>query len=426
MGTTEAITIIKGLTIRKQTRSTGWKSSNWYSWVYLPKGMGKEYDVRTTGTSDQRLAIKKAQDHWAEVQLALKGNPGQPLSLRNRIDPEFRFDRIAEARLELLKAEAGSDPKLLRHLKDEEHIYFARNGLAKFFGRMNVRDITTQKIRDFLDFHVKNSLKGKLAQSSKKRTLVSLNQHLKHAFERQLIPVLPLMPKVKLKQTPRPWVNKKEYRTLYEKARVFARESQKAGDLDGFNSWMEMADFVVFVVNSFLRPSEWQGLRHRDVKIVVGTSPEDRPHLEIAVINGKTGERFTRTMPRAYEVYERMIARSGNDPDAFLFKAQYTNRQTATERMRDQFDILLKATSLKYDALGVSRTVGSLRHSSLMFRLLEGDGVDHHLLAKNAGTSVGMLERFYLSHAEVSMKIDNLHSFKPKASKRVDSTSIST
>ena len=63
------------------------------------------------------------------------------------------------------------------------------------------------------------------------------------------------------------------------------------------------------------------------------------------------------------------------------------------------------------DARGRARTLYSLRHTALMFRLLKYDNVGNFLLAQNALTSVDQLERFYLSHAESRMRIENLQSF---------------
>ena len=65
---------------------------------------------------------------------------------------------------------------------------------------------------------------------------------------------------------------------------------------------------------------------------------------------------------------------------------------------------------LKYDRLDKPRTIYSLLHTALMFRLIKGDKVDIFMLARNALTSVDQLERFYLSHAESRMKIENLQS----------------
>ena len=61
-----------------------------------------------------------------------------------------------------------------------------------------------------------------------------------------------------------------------------------------------------------------------------------------------------------------------------------------------------------------ARTVSFIRHTALMSRLIDGENVDLLMLARNAGTSVDQLERFYLSHADPAMKVGNLHSLKPQ------------
>ena len=376
----------------------------------MPDGSGREYHVRTTGTSDLRIAKQKADDHWFQCELLKKGM-GDPSFLgKNRVPLERRFDRIAEQRFDELEIEAGSDRTALRKLQDERNSYFARNGSAQFFGRRDISTITTEDIRQFLKDRVQKSNKGNLAPASQKRSLVCLRLIFKHAYERGLITNIPMMPKVKLKQTPRGWLDAREYRLLWEKARSLAKAAQKAGDMVAYRRWMEMLDFIVFMVNTFLRPSEWSELKQCHVRVKEG----QRTHLEIAVPNGKTGQRLVVSMPRAAIVYKRMIARNVENPDGYLFKPELSNRQTAKERMRDQFEAILKATGLKLDRFGKARTIGSLRHSSLMFRLLEGENVDLHMLSKNAGTSIKQLEDFYLSHAQASMKLDNLHSFKPR------------
>lgn len=176
------------------------------------------------------------------------------------------------------------------------------------------------------------------------------------------------------------------------------------------NAWLELADWIAFMVNCFLRPSEWPSLRHRHVVVHRG----EHPHLELTVPQGKTGRRTVYSMPRGVRIYDRIVARCGSDPDKFLFKPQYANRDTAQQKMRQAFEALLSETGLAYDRFGRKRVAYSLRHSSLMFRLLKGDNVDLLALAKNAGTSIQMLERFYLSHLGPAMKLANLQSFKPR------------
>ena len=88
------------------------------------------------------------------------------------------------------------------------------------------------------------------------------------------------------------------------------------------------------------------------------------------------------------------------------------NRTYALDNIRRLFGNLLRDTQLSRDERGRARTLYSLRHTALMFRFLYGDNINIFTLATNALTSVEMLEKFYLSHAQSKMKIKELQSFK--------------
>jgi hypothetical protein len=181
------------------------------------------------------------------------------------------------------------------------------------------------------------------------------------------------------------------------------REAESKGERAEADRWYEMSDFVLFLVHTFLRSSEWASLQHRHIEVVKGT----KPYLRIAVVKGKTRLRTGISMPNAVYVYERICKRTGGKPDTHLFLSDITNRETARDKMRDRFEALLQATNLKRNALGQTRVIHSLRHTSLMFRVLAD--VDLFLLARNAGTSIDQLERFYCSHFSADMRLDELH-----------------
>jgi len=307
--------------------------------------------------------------------------------------------------------DAGSDKRRLRRYRDHKQVTMAQNGLGRFFGRADISSITTDKIREYLRFAADNSKNGKLSAGTQKSHLAALRGILTFAFERRMIGAVPLMPKVKQVDNPRPWFTAQEYRLLGIVAFAFARRSWKIRDSEAAARWREIGDFVTFMVNSFLRPSEWAGLRQKNVEIVAG----EHPHLKITVIEGKTRPRVVRTMPGAIKVYNRIISRSGSDPEQFLFKSQYRNRETAMAKMRESFDTLLDEAGLTFDGFGRKRVMYSLRHTALMLRVLQGDHVNLLSLAMNAGTSVEQLERFYCSHLDPEMMIENLQSFKGRA-----------
>ena len=100
-------------------------------------------------------------------------------------------------------------------------------------------------------------------------------------------------------------------------------------------------------------------------------------------------------------------------PTDYVFMPQYPNRTTALNTYRRIFNHFLEKASLKLDKDGNPRSPYSLRHYALQTRLRKSEGeVNIYLLAKNAGTSVEQLERFYLKNLEPSAeKVRNLQTF---------------
>jgi hypothetical protein len=63
---------------------------------------------------------------------------------------------------------------------------------------------------------------------------------------------------------------------------------------------------------------------------------------------------------------------------------------------------------------GMNRTLYSLRHTAITFRLLYGGNIDLLTLARNARTSVEMVEKFYSSNLSSEMNIDLLQGKRKK------------
>jgi integrase len=83
------------------------------------------------------------------------------------------------------------------------------------------------------------------------------------------------------------------------------------------------------------------------------------------------------------------------DPEAYVWMPEYPNRRTAISTARRLFNHILKEAGLTDKDKKI--TPYSLRHYALQARLRGSQGkVNIHMLAKNAGTSVDQLERFYL------------------------------
>ncbi|MGV1017909.1 MAG: hypothetical protein ACOYBW_11105, partial [Fluviibacter phosphoraccumulans] len=67
------------------------------------------------------------------------------------------------------------------------------------------------------------------------------------------------------------------------------------------------------------------------------------------------------------------------------------------------------------DARGADRTLYSLRHTCIMYRLMFGVGMSTLVLAKNARTGEDMIKRFYASQLE---GVDNIRMLQSRRRKQ--------
>lgn len=374
----------------------------WYSRISLPVD-DKTVHIRSTRTTDLAEAIKRTEEYYVDLLLWKRGAAPEPTKFLQRPDITHRFDHVADAYIDLVDRDAGQDQKKVWAARNLRQLLYGVNGLTVFLGKDELNAITTERMREYLRFQVEHSKKGKLATGTQKKALIALAQVLKYAVEKGLLAQVPALPKLSEVDQPRAWFNQEEFRLLYTTATHLGQDAERKGEKTEAERWYEMSDFVLFLVYTFLRSSEWASLQHRHIQVVKGA----KPYLRIAVVKGKTRLRTGISMPNAAYVYERICKRTGGKPDTHLFLPDIANRETARDKMRDRFEALLNATNLKRNALGQTRVIHSLRHTSLMLRVLAD--VDLFLLARNAGTSVDQLERFYCSHFSADMRLDELH-----------------
>jgi hypothetical protein len=358
--------------------------------------VGRKYLRKSTRCESKAEAIKFAKRFYDDVKLA------------ERMDFDVYRDSFAACANHLMKRQRSL---VDRGERDERYLSEDRNKLSKdilpFFGTMAVADVTSQALDDYID-HICGE--RKLSPATLNRHLVVIRKVLKEAQRRGYLKALPLFPTIKRRDNPRPYFTDAEYRKLWKTASKLAKKNLKVRYVPLTE---EICDFIVFHVNVFVRLSDLKTLKHRHVQIV---RDRDTKFLLLSVTKSKTVNRDSATMAFAVDVYDRLLQRQKEQgygtPDDYVFFPGYRNREYALQTIRRQFDFILEQAGLKENARGQARTLYSLRHTALMFRLLHGDNVDIFLLARNALTSVDQLERFYLSHVESRMKIENLQSMK--------------
>ena len=171
----------------------------------------------------------------------------------------------------------------------------------------------------------------------------------------------------------------------------------------------DLAWLIRFMVNGFMRPSDIKFLQHQHVTVVRAK----HIYLRLNLPETKKHDKPIVTLQAAVYVYERLLAwqqsQGYGKPTDYVFLPEQQNRDLVLETYRWQFTWIQQQAGIgKNAANGQSRTLYSLRHSSMTFRLLYGRKVDLLTLARNARTSVEMVEKFYSSNLAAEMNIDLL------------------
>jgi len=285
----------------------------------------------------------------------------------------------------------------------EQHL---RLHLRPFFGEKALSEINAGLIQAYRVHRIEKNVdhrtkeKKRPARSTLHQEIVTLRQVLKTANRKGWLPSLPDMSspyKKSGKITHRAWFSPEDYKRLYEASRERAENPKN-------RRWKTAAenlhDYILFMVNTGLRPDEALRLEYRDVKVVTDEDTGKRI-LEIEV-RGKRGVGYCKSMPGAVHPFERLQKRSGGESTANLFP-----------RFQKQlFNHLLTELDLRTDRDGQRRTAYSLRHTYICLRLMEG--ADIYQVAKNCRTSVEMIEKFYASHIKNTLDASAINVTKRK------------
>lgn len=392
----------KGVAIYK----TG--ASPYYFARILDPRTGK-YKVRSTKETSRLDALNVAEK--LASQIASDNAPAPK---------EYSFRTYAQRYIAKAKRQAASGERNANYTRTATS--FLENsdyGLVPHFGDRDVRKLTT---RDWQLFSEKLAQdRPDLAPSTRNSIMAAFRNVMKAARDDGVIDEVPATPRAKQRDNPRTYfrfeplcsLEEDEWEKLKRTAKEVAAEGVK---LRGIPITEELYDLMLFCLHTFVRPisTELFALRHSDIAI---NSHPDR--LTIRIRKGKTGARSVESMKAAVPPYKRLRQRY---PDAggedHIFMPDYINRATAARNFTRQFNYVLDRSGLKIDAgTGGVRSLYSLRHTAICMRLVRSGGeVNIYSLAKNAGTSVEQIERFYAKRLPLSGKmLENLQRYVPTA-----------
>ena len=283
------------------------------------------------------------------------------------------------------------------------------------WGRLPVKAVDFQQLMDFVDF-----MSSSVSSTTISQYLVVIRKVLGHAVRTGVIEALPDFPNIKVKTNSRGAFTPTEYWRIMRAARRLRGfphpNSRKAlrksyrllyGD---YCMPPDVAWAIGFMVNSFIRPSDLKMLKHKHVEVVSGlntylrlTLPETKKH-DAPIVTLFPAVRIYREIVRCQQPRNKA---NGND---YLFLPEQRDRNYALNILRLMFNWVLDVTNTKLNAHGQNRSLYSLRHSAITFRLLYGQGIDLLTLARNARTSVEVINNHYASTVSGEQNIALLQS----------------
>ena len=371
--------------IYQRPRKDGTIIPTWQMRISVPNSTG--YHRQSTGEKEQQEAIRKSLNKFDE--LSLKVLAGGSLKSKS-------FKSVYESYL--IDLPRMVDDGREKYVRDQ--FSYVRIYPLKFFADYKIDELTKGDFSEYWMWRRENS--AKLNPMTNKRTpynpspnslrreAVGLRNMFKYAIDKGWMPSMPEMNVPSHSKNRRPTFTLKEWRLLTRRMREWVKEGQQWGVI-GRDRYVSQ-QYVLILANCGARIGELRFLKWIDLATQVDG---DRKTLT-ATVKGKTGERqivfqegSETYVKRLYDLRKQEL---GDDPP--LNSYVICNRDgNSIGSFRKGFDSLLTFCNLTNDSMGRKRTLYSLRHFYATQRLSEE--VSPFLLAKQMGTSIEMLERFY-------------------------------
>lgn len=375
---------------------------------------------RSTQTQSLRMAQSFARDFYEQLlaqsaSLRIKPTPIQGVvSLATTaVKPQKTFAAMAaqmitneQARVERGEFSAGS-LKVLRNRLDAH--------ILPRWGKQPPSAVDHAQLLAFTQY-----LSKSFSTITVSQYLVAVRKILTLAVAVNALDKLPEFPKVRVQTNSRGAFTPTEYWQIMRTARKLQNTRHPDSDSTLRKNYRlraaehtmppDVAWVIGFMVNSFIRPSDLKTLKHRHVEVV----RNDNTYLRLNLPKTKSHTRPIVTLQPAVRIYQQLTkhhsAKNLAGPDNYLFLPHLRDRAYAHCVLAFHFNWILARTGLKLGAHGQERSLYSLRHSSITFRLLYGQGIDLLTLARNARTSVDMINQHYASTVTAEQNIGMLQS----------------
>ena len=358
------------------------KSHQWQCRFKLPNG---HWHAASTATEDLDIAQTQAIAIYETVKIKI----GAGLAVTTKTFKQVALDEIANM------AQATDNKTGKRTYRD--YTFAINKYLIPFFGQYEIGQITNELLVDFESWRIAEM--GRIPMASTKRNhasayirVINLARDRGYIAANKAVPLLDSKGK---KSQPRPAFSAEEITELLS----YTETWQKSSYTDRTALMRTLCSYYIeFLVNTGIRhgtealPLRWKHLQWHWIG--------NKKYLRIWV-SGKTGPRYLIAKNRVVKVLEGVLKwqdlpYSGLNAvieakvDKLIFRLP---DNTQISNMENIFRNLMVRSSMRKDSGGLNRTLYSLRHTYATFAL--AGGIDIHTLARQMGTSVGMIERHY-------------------------------
>lgn len=360
-------------------------SQHWQCRFRLDEGSWHQV---TTGTIVFSEAETRARAIYETVRLRVSND----LAVRTK-----SFRRVAEEEAEALRyARAGK----LSKQTTGDYIFVIERYLIPFFGRYHFTELTQELVDEYASWRI-SEMGREPKYHTQRHHASAFNRVLQRAKTQGLITfgmAVPVMRVAGDRGEARPSFSQQEIDHLLGFMPDWVAKARLGRTQRFYQMKMLCWHYVEFLLYTGIRAgTESKTTRWRNLQ---WHQADGRRFLRIWV-SGKTGPRYLIARDALVASLERLASWQGYDyVNLAEMIAAGVDRRIFVMPAGDQpyelsgvFERLLRDAGLLKDAAGKTRTLYSLRHTYATFAL--ADGVPIHTLARQMGTSVGMIERHY-------------------------------
>jgi integrase len=380
-------------------------------WQVRMYNFGK-YTTQSLKTTDMEEANSQAKIFFEGLEFAgeyqERYKRSEPIpEMRNQMLLHDLIQEIIDSELaKVSRDEITYGSFLMTKNRLESHIF-------EFFKNRSLNNVTVITLEEFVGYLTRNDLTVGTIQGY----MAQLRKVLKLLNRKNILKTIPQFPQVKSQVNSRGAFTVTEYRQILRKAHALRSQTFTDWDKDK-RIWIksnyhqmpyEMASLIRFMVYTFVRPGDIRQIQNKHIEIIKG----QYNYLRLNLPEVKRHKAATVSLPPAVNIYRHLLAyqkaRGYGKPDDYVFFPEEKNRRLMLDIIGWLFNWILKDLDLKLGPHGIERTLYSLRHTAITFRLIYGGNIDLLTLARNARTSVEMIEKFYASTLSAEMNIALLH-----------------